>query len=583
MANFIDDCLRNCVRHNGAGEALVYGTRRISWRELDERASRLASALAALGVGKGDRVVIMLHNRPEFWEANYAVQKLGAIPVPMNYRFAPREIAYQANHCGAHVFIYESLWQEAVAGARQQMGEIRHYLCVREAPVECTQSLDYEHLIAGADTDYPQGETAPEDTAVLCYTGGTTGLPKGVMLTYQNHLAMLHALVENLVGRLGSLQLAPELEGHLRGRVPGVALRLVNARATRWLLGRRALQRALIGAAKGQIGKPLAVRLASRNPTKAMMPSFPMFHDAAYQLAVLGPLLGNLTLVMPDKVSFDPDAVLQLVERERPLLLGNVPTAWRMLVEHPGIERYDVSSVLVCATGAGVCPAPLKRRIFERFPGVVIADGFGQTEMTPVTSFRFDTSPATLKDHCVGRPVVATRIVDEQGQDVPAGEIGEIIYHGGSVMKGYYNEPDKTAETVREGWLHSGDLGFFDADGDLHIVERKKECISSGGEKIFPHEIEEILLEHPDIQNVCVIGVPDEKWGQSVRAIVQPRAGARLDEAAIMQFCEGRMAGYKKPRSVVFTDALPISPVGKVQRRLVKEAHGQPTSTAVGA
>ena len=572
IRNFMEDALQRCVRHNPQGVFLVYGDQRVTWQALNERASRLASALAALGVGPGDRVVLMFHNCPAFFEANYAVQKLGAIPVPMNYRFTAREIAYQANHCQAKAFLFERLWMEAVTGARDQMPTVMHYVGL-DTP-EFPDALEYEALMTRNGVGFPVGPTHLEDTCVLCYTGGTTGLPKGVMLTYGNHVRMVQSIVRTVVTQLGHFQVTPDLEAMLRHRLPGPAVSLIQSRAVRYVLGRRWLQQGIIRLADRLIGSALAVRLGARQSIKAMMPSFPMFHDAAYQLAVLAPLLGNMTLVMPRGVSFDPEAVLKLVEQERPLLLGNVPTAWRMLVDYAGIERFDRSSILACATGAGVCPAPLKRKIFAAFPGVVIADGFGQTEMTPVTSFRFDFSPATLKDHCVGKPVVETRIVDEQDRDVKRGEIGEIIYRSGSVMKGYFNEPDKTAETVRDGWLYSGDLGYFDSDGDLRIVERKKECISSGGEKIFPHEVEEILLDHPDIQQVCVIGVPDEKWGQSVRAVVVLNSGAQVTAEAVMAHCEGRMAGYKKPRSVIFAPSLPISPVGKVQRREVKENFG---------
>ena len=570
--NFMEEALRRCVRYNPEGVFLVYGDQRVSWRELDDRASRLAHGLAGLGVGPGDRVILMFHNCPAFFETNYAVQKLGAIPVPMNYRFTAREIAYQANHCAAKAFVFERLWQEGVAEARDQMPTVRDYVGL-DTP-EFAGAHAYETLISRSSPDFPVGPTTLEDTCVLCYTGGTTGMPKGVMLTYGNHVRMVQSIVRTVVRSLGGFRVTPDLEAMLRRRLPGPVVGVAKSAPVRYVLGRRWLQNGIIRLADRLIGSALAVRVGARQPIKAMMPSFPMFHDAAYQLAVLAPLLGNMTLVMPRSVSFDPEAVLKLVESERPLLLGNVPTAWRMLVDYAGIDRFDRSSVLACATGAGVCPAALKRKIFAAFPGVVIADGFGQTEMTPVTSFRFDFSPASLKDHCVGKPVVETRIVDEQDRDVAPGEVGEIIYRSGSVMKGYFNEPDKTAETVRDGWLYSGDLGYFDADGDLRVVERKKECISSGGEKIFPHEVEDVLLEHPAIAQACVIGVPDEKWGQSVRAVVVLKPGAPLTADAVIAHCEGRIAGYKKPRSVIFAKELPVSPVGKIQRREVKENYG---------
>jgi len=585
MANFIEDSLSHCVKYNGQGTAFIYGEQHISWREINEKATRLANALYERGIRKGDRVIIMFHNCPEFFEANYAVQKLGAIPVPMNYRFTPREIAYQTNHAQAKAFIFEEMWLANVQVARSQIPDTQLYIRKGSGGQDVE---DYDTLVAvGADKyplrKYPIVDVELDDIAVICYTGGTTGMPKGVMLTYRNHVGMVQALVRNIVGRLDDFELPPVLEANLRKSMPGFAINAIKSTPVRWLLSRKILQKLMIASTERALGTPLAVRLASRNTIKAMMPSFPMFHDAAYQLAVLGPMMGNMTLVMPDKVSFDSEYVLKMIERERPVLLGNVPTAWRMLVDYPDIDKYDKSSVLVCATGAGVCPGALKRKIFAHFPGAMIADGFGQTEMTPVTSFRFDTDPSSIKDHCVGKPIVETRVVDEQGRDVAQGEVGEIIYRGSSVMKGYFNEPDQTASTVKDGWLYSGDLGYFDEDGDLRIVERKKECISSGGEKIFPHEVEEILLEHPQIANVCVIGIPDEKWGQSVRAIVEPKPGQQIEPDEVIAYCEGKMAGYKKPRSVVIVDKLPISPVGKVQRREVKEKYSNPQVAARAA
>jgi len=197
--------------------------------------------------------------------------------------------------------------------------------------------------------------------------------------------------------------------------------------------------------------------------------------------------------------------------------------------------------------------------------------------MTPATTMRLDLSPATLKDRCIGKPFVETRIVDDNNNPLPAGEIGEIIYRSGSIMKGYYNEPDKTAETIQQGWLHSGDLGYFDEDGDLIIKERKKECISSGGEKIFPHEVEEVILEHHAVKDVCVIGIADETWGQTIRAVVLCDENHTLTEQDIIHWCTDKVAGYKKPRSVMFVHDFPVTAVGKVQRGKIRELYGQPT------
>ncbi|MDY6898357.1 MAG: AMP-binding protein, partial [Cyanobacteriota bacterium] len=228
------------------------------------------------------------------------------------------------------------------------------------------------------------------------------------------------------------------------------------------------------------------------------------------------------------------------------------------------------------ATGAGVNPGELKKKILKHFPGIFIVDVFGQTEMTPNTTIRIDTDSEKIKDRSVGKPIVQTRIIDEKGNDVKPGEIGEIIYNSPTIMKGYYKEPEKTAEVIKDGWFYSGDLGYFDEDGEIRVVERKKECISSGGEKIFPHEVEEILLTHPKVKEVCVIGVKDETWGSTVRAIIQLKEGEVTDEKEIIDWCRGNMAGYKKPKSVSFVDSFPVTPVGKIQRAKVKEIYGNP-------
>ncbi|HBC56035.1 MAG TPA: AMP-dependent synthetase [Gammaproteobacteria bacterium] len=577
MTNVMADALARCAKHNPKGEVLVYGDRRITWRELNERVDRLANALDKLGLKAGDKAIIMFHNCPEFFEANYAIQKLGAIPVPMNYRFSPREIVFQAQHSDAKMFILESMWLDIVEEALPELTGIEQFI-LRGAPRE--DMLDYESLMQQHQPICPEVPVPEGSVCVICYTGGTTGMPKGVMLTYENHIHLVEQMVAGFVPRFSNIQIPDDLRKKLTSNgVPEIALTIAESSFMRWLLGQTWLQNAIVGIARRTVGSSLAVKMGSRHSIKSMMPSFPMFHDAAYQLAVLGPMMGNMTMVMPTSPHFDPAEVLTLIERERPQMLGNVPTGWKILLAYPELNQYDVSSVQVAATGGGVCTAATKRKIFAAFPGVIIGDGFGQTEMTPTTSFRIDTSPDTLKDRSVGKPLVETKVVDDDGQEVSQGELGEIIYRSPTIMKGYYKEQDKTDEVIKDGWFYSGDLGYFDEDGELRIAERKKECISSGGEKIFPGEIEDILAEHESIQDVCVIGVPDEKWGASVRAVVRLRPGAKeLTEEELISWSKERMASYKKPSSVVFTDDFPISAVGKIQRNKVRELYGQPSA-----
>ncbi|PCJ18366.1 MAG: AMP-dependent synthetase [Gammaproteobacteria bacterium] len=578
MANFMGQYLDWCDQFNPKGEYLVYGERRCTWHELNLRVNRLASGLLDQGIQPGDKVILMFHNCPEFFETNYAIQRIGAIPVPMNYRFTGREIAYQTNHCEAVAYIFEDIWLKQVLAAQPELSTVKHFI-VRGKKQK--GMLSYENIMNRYSANAPQIDTTPDDTAVICYTGGTTGLPKGVMLTYQNHISLLNSMVTGVLPSLSTISLPEEFRESID--LPNWLLNAIESKFTKTLLASKALQKGLGWAAKKLIGSKLSIRLAARHSMKIMMPSFPLFHDAAYQLCITGPITGNQTLICPTDISFNPEQVLALVEREKPQLLGNVPTGWKMLLKHPKIGQYDLSSVKVAATGAGVAPASLKQKIFDQLPGVVIADVFGQTEMTPATTMRLDLSPATLKDRCIGKPFVETRIVDDNNNPLPAGEIGEIIYRSGSVMKGYYNEPDKTAEAIQQGWLHSGDLGYFDEDGDLIIKERKKECISSGGEKIFPHEVEEVILEHDKVKDVCVIGVADETWGQTIRAVILCDENNTLSEKDIINWCTDKVAGYKKPRSVIFVHDFPVTAVGKVQRGKIRELYGKATEAQESA
>ena len=573
MPNLMGDALAKCAKYNPTGEFLIYGDERITWSEMNERVNCLAAGLSAQGIKKGDNVVLMFHNCPAFFEANYAIQKLGAVAVPMNYRFVPREIVFQTQHSEAVAFIFEELWLESVLAALPEMSSVKTF--VHRGKVQ-EGMLDYESLIASHPPVEPKVNVSEEETCVICYTGGTTGTPKGVMLTYKNHISLLHTMVDGMIPRLHNISIPEDVRNRIG--LPGFVFSAMESRVAKWILSRSSLQNGMSKLAKNMIGSTIGLRLSKGQQIKQMMPSFPMFHDAAYQNAILAPITGNMTLVLTVNPHFDPEEVCILVERERPALLGNVPTGWKNLLKFKGVGKYDLSSVVIAATGGGVCPAALKRKIFAQFPGVIIADGFGQTEMAPTTSFKIDVSPDDLKDRSVGKPMVETRIVNEEGIDVAQGDIGEIIYRSPTIMKGYYKEENKTSEVIKDGWFYSGDLGWLDDEGDIRVAERKNECISTGGEKIFPGEVEDILAEHEKIQDICVIGVPDETWGNSVRAVIRLNEGDTATEVEIIDWCRGKMAGYKKPRTVLFVEDFPISAVGKVQRNRVRELYGAPTS-----
>lgn len=574
--NIIANSLTSCARHNADGEFIVFGDRRITWREFAPRVFQVANLLVELGVKRGDKVAFMFHNTPEFLEVNFGIQVAGGVPAPMNYRFIPREVDYQGNHCDARVFLYDSIWQESVETAAPNLRNIEHFICRGKSGLPGAQ--DYDEMTESAEHTDPQVETAWEDVAVMIYTGGTTGRPKGVMLTYQAHVDMFSALLPQLFLRALTMDLSPERHQRMLDALPvpqnpllGPVLRTRVAKKLLVWPGTAAFLKRQFGRV---LSNPNLAKASYRSAGKYMYPSMPFFHDASYANLMMAALSGSIGIVLPESVQFDPGLVLGLVEKERVINMSNVPTGWKKLVSYPEAERFDLSSLRFATTGGGLCPVPLKKRILELFPNAMILDAFGQTEMTPVTSFRIDANPNDLRERSVGKSIVEVKVVDEKGVDLPQGEVGEILYRSSTVMKGYYKDEEKTREVMQDGWFKSGDVGYLDENGEIRVVDRKKECINTGGEKVFPLEVEEIINQHPKVEDVCIIGVPDEEWGNSIRAVVQLKAGQELPEQEVRDFCRGELAAYKIPRTVVLVEELPRSPVGKMLRQTVRELYG---------
>ena len=572
------ELLIDLAKYNSRGRAITYGDRRITWKELNIKVNRCANALTDLGIKKDDHVIIMFHDCPEFIESNYALQKIGAIPIPMNFRFVAREIEYQTNQSDSVMFIFEDLFLEEINNARPNLKKVKNYICLaREGKAIPKDMLNYEELISKYPSIEPPVYTTENDICTISYTGGTTGLPKGVVLTYHNFWNLTDAMMGDLLSRLIA---DPKVNiGDMLNKLsplPGlgwVIAKLISNFATRPLTVRlipRLLPRLF--------GTPIAPMLNRITGGFSMFLNMPLFHMANYQVLMLGPMSGMMRYILRTSISFDPKEALETIEREKPLMAMLVPTQWKKVLDFPEIGKYDKNSFLIAFTGTGVNPAKQKKRILEAFPNSVVVDVFGQTEMTPDTSIRIDSTVGGLRDRAVGKPIsgVEMRIVNENGEDVSPGEAGEILYRSGTVMKEYYGDSEKTAEVMEGGWFHSGDIGYLDKEGELIIVDRKKETISTGGEKVYPYEVEEILESHPKVKHACVIGAPDETWGQTVRAVVELQGGEEATQEEIINWCRDKMTGFKRPKSVIFTDSLPLNPVGKVMRSQVKEKYGKP-------
>ncbi len=509
--------------------AVYFYGHRWTYRQLDEMTNRFANALIGLGVRPGDRVALLLPNCPQFVAAYFGAWKAGAVVTPVNPLYAPGEIAHHLNDAGAETLVVLSRFYPRVQAIRGEtplkrviVTEIKEYMGL---PIRWLYALLKERAagdrVAVAPGDYRWGDwlrgapetppsvcVEPDDLALLQYTGGTTGIPKGAMLTHRN-------LVANIT------------------------------QCHAW------------------------IRPVLREGEDSILCVLPFFH--LYGIAAclhLGVLLGATMILLP---RWDVKEVLRTIHRLRPTLFPGVPTMYIAINHHPDLGRYDLSSLRFCLSGAAPLPAEVQQE-FERRSGCRMVQGYGMTEASPVTHLTPLVGETPLRSTGLPVPNTDARIVDvETGQQVlPPGAEGEIIVRGPQVMKGYWRMPTETANVLRDGWLYTGDIGYMDERGFFYVVDRKKDMIISGGAKVFPREVEEVLYQHPGVREVAVVGVPDPYWGEAVKAYIVPREGVHLEEAEVIQFCKERLAAYKVPKAVEFRDELPKTLVGKILRRALR-------------
>jgi fatty-acyl-CoA synthase len=497
-------------------EALIYGDIRLTYKQFNSRINQLAHALMGLGIKKGSKVAILSFNCNQFLETYYALAKIGAVAVPLNFRLHPEELTYMVDNSDAEAFMMGEAFVETVKGTQKDLPKVKHYISITERPVQ--GMLHYETWIAKSPDDEPLVLVDEEDPAFIMYTAGTTGKPKGAVITHKNEIVM-------------------------------------------WML-----VGPLVYAEVGEpVGEILKYRICSPPP---------VFHLAAFGFCQFCFFQG-LTVILPKEV-FDPAEIMTLIQKERIGAILMIPAMATFLMMLPDLDKYDASSLKVWITGAAILPTETRRQIEKNFPSVKIFDIFGQTEMSPVVSC-LPPSESEGRETSVGRviPGIEMRVVDDGDNDVPLGAVGEAVYRGPTAMKEYYKNPEATAEAMRGGWFHGGDLVRQDAEGYIYVVDRKKDMIISGGENIYPAEIEEILYRHPKIMECAVIGVHDLEWGESVKACVVCRPGEVLTEKEVIDYCKQHLASYKKPKSVDFMDSLPRTPTGKVLKRVLREKYGK--------
>ncbi len=501
--NWTNQLSRHALMQPGA-PALRFLGRTTTWGELDRRVTALAGALHERGIGFGDRVLILMLNRTEFMEAVLATNKLGAIAVPVNFRMTPPEIAFLVSDCAATVVITESVLENVATAVRDIDPTLATVIVAGGASGDGV--LDYDEVLATSTQEPPPVDIPDDSPALIMYTSGTTGRPKGAVLTHNN--------------------------------LTGQAMTLLFTNG------------ADINHDIGFIGVPF-------------------FHIAGVGSIVSGLLLGRPTVIYP-LGAFDPNELLDVLEAEKVTGIFLVPAQWQAVCAAQQAKPRDLK-LRFLSWGAAPASDTLLRQMSETFPGAQILAAFGQTEMSPVTCMLLGDD-ALRKLGSVGKviPTVEARIVDEDMNDVPIGQVGEIVYRASTLMAGYWNNPKATADAFAGGWFHSGDLVRQDEEGYIWVVDRKKDMIISGGENIYCAEVENALAAHPDIVEVAVIGRAHEKWGEVPVAVAVLRTspgssvGSQLALADLEQFLADRLARYKHPKVLQIVDALPRNPAGKV-------------------
>ena len=483
---------------------------RLSYGQLNERVNRLANGLASLGLRRGDHVALLLGNCHQYMEAYYALSKAGMVAVPLNWRLSQQELSYIVDHSEAVGLVVDEAHAEMASLLRKEIGRLERVIGVGTGPAN--EMTSYEEIIAAGSPTEPSRDGLDESRMlVLMYTGGTTGLPKGVMLSHRNLLAAIRSI--------------------------GMS----DHKAT----GARTLF------------------------------ALPFFHIANWQ-AFLFHVIGGSVVVCR---SADPATIVELLQRERPVLVNLVPTVYQSMLSLPGIEEIDFSFVARFAvSGAPMAPEIMRR--CEQVFGMRFGKGYGLTEAAPSVSslspeqYALSGDPRLVeRSHSVGKPFPKVRVAirREDGSECDLEEQGEITVSGENVMLGYWRDPKRTREALRDGWLWTGDIGFMDEEGFLYLVDRKGDMIISGGENVHPTETENAIQEHPAVHEVAVVGVPDPKWGEAVKAVVALEPDRKVTEEELIEFCKQRIAGYKCPKSVDFVDELPKSTVGKILRREIRE------------
>lgn len=497
-------------------EAFVYGTKRITFEQYNSRVNRLIYALNASGVKKGDVLGILSWNCLEFVDVLGAAMKGGFVASPFNPRLGEDELDYLINYSEANTLFIGPELVDIVSSLRPRLPKIKNFISFKEpAP----GMLSHRDLLDSSSEEEPDIRVEEDDLFIMLYTSGTTGLPRGAIYTHRGKMEDTRAFVH-------ALTIEPE----------------------------------------------------NRN-----IFVIPLFHVAGASFILAFFYGGAANIIFPQR-AFDPALVLQLIQDERATDIHIVPTNLVSILSLPDIEAFNLSSLKRIWYAGSPMPVEILKKGMDRF-GPIFMQAYGQTESGPLVSVlskkahqvldRPSEEQAILASCGQPCPGVHVRIVNGHGEDVQLGEVGEIIAKSKSLMAEYWNRPDETRSALKDGWLHTGDLGYYDETGNIYLVDRKKDMIITGGENVYPREVEEVLYRHPAIEEAAVIGVQDPYWVERVHAVAVLKKGAKGDDREIMDFCKQHLARFKAPKSVEFVDTLPKNPQGKILKRELRERYNK--------
>jgi len=495
--------------------AICYGDRKWTYAEANKRINQLANGFRGLGLEKGNHVAILQFNSPHTIETIFACFKAGLCAVPINFRLHPAEYSYIIDHSDSLAVVFSEDFRDDLYSIRGKMPKVKHYICLSNP---LGNMLNYEELTRDSSPEFDDVDVHRDELAWLFYTSGTTGSPKGAMLTH----GVLLAMTMNFYADISPL-----------------------------------------------------------DSDDAVLHAAPLSHGSGlYALPNIAKAANNVIL---ETRSFDPKVVCETIEKRKITNMFAAPTMVKMLADYPDIGKYNLSSLKCLNYGGGPMYVEDLKEAIKKLPNCLI-QLYGQAEAPMTISYLSKKSHVLegtaeqmerLKSAGISRTDVEVKVFDESDNEVPHGVMGEIVVRGEVVMTGYWKDTEATRETLRHGWLHTGDLGKMDKKSYIYLLDRAKDMVISGGENIYTREVEDVILRHRAVHEVTVFGVPDDKWGEALKAIISLKPGMTASEQEIVDFCKQNLASYKKPKSVEFINELPKNPYGKILKRELRERYWQ--------